>query len=43
MKAAKTDEKCQKCQAPYSVETLSAKRFIDDIIAWNKDKTRFIG
>ncbi|CAB4433834.1 unnamed protein product [Rhizophagus irregularis] len=31
------------CNAPYSIETLSAKRFIDDISAWNKDGTHFIG
>ncbi|CAB4390741.1 unnamed protein product [Rhizophagus irregularis] len=38
-----TDEKCLECNAPYSIETLSAKRFIDDISAWNKDGTHFIG
>jgi hypothetical protein len=43
MKDPKPEEKCPKCRAPYSVETLSAKRFIDDIIAWNKDRTRYIG
>ncbi|PKC74906.1 hypothetical protein RhiirA1_508974 [Rhizophagus irregularis] len=37
-----TDEKCLECNAPYSIETLSAKRFID-ISAWNKDGTHFIG
>ncbi|CAG8715975.1 9028_t:CDS:2, partial [Funneliformis caledonium] len=43
MRSTKTKEKCPKCQAPYSVETLSVKRFIDDIEAWNKDNTKFIG
>jgi hypothetical protein len=43
MKNVNTDEKCPECNAPYSVETLSAKRFIDDISAWNKDGTQFIG
>ncbi|CAB4467628.1 unnamed protein product [Rhizophagus irregularis] len=43
MKAIKADEKCPKCRAPYSVETLGAKRFIDDISSWNKYKTQYIG
>jgi hypothetical protein len=43
MRAIETDEGCPKCYAPYSIETLSVKRFVDDISAWNKDKTRLIG
>ncbi|CAG8578735.1 12331_t:CDS:2 [Ambispora gerdemannii] len=43
MQTVETDESCPKCYAPYSIETLSAKRFVDDISAWNKDKTRLIG
>src|SRR5207248_10079979 len=40
MRTVKTEEKCPKCSAPYSIETLSAKRLIDDISAWN-EKSRF--
>ena len=43
METDEVKEKCSECNAPYSIETLSAKRFIDDISAWNKDETRFIG
>ncbi|CAG8524786.1 2075_t:CDS:2 [Diversispora eburnea] len=43
MQNIETDEKCLTCKASLSVETLSCKRFIDDIVEWNKDKTKFIG
>ncbi|RHZ48982.1 hypothetical protein Glove_535g33 [Diversispora epigaea] len=36
-------EKCPTCKVSLSVETLSCKRFIDDIVEWNKNKAKFIG
>ncbi|RHZ64645.1 hypothetical protein Glove_321g23 [Diversispora epigaea] len=43
MRNLKTDEKCLTCKVSLSVETLSCKRFIDDIVKWNENKTKFIG
>ncbi|CAG8762318.1 18190_t:CDS:2, partial [Dentiscutata erythropus] len=37
------NENCLICYAQHSIETLSVKRFIDDVSAWNKDKSRLIG
>jgi hypothetical protein len=43
MKSVNAKEKCPKCDASYSVETLSAKRFINDISDWNQYKYKLIG
>ncbi|RHZ88179.1 hypothetical protein Glove_26g288 [Diversispora epigaea] len=43
MRNIEAKEKCPKCQVSLSVETLSCKRFIDDIVEWNENKTKFIG
>ncbi|CAG8655314.1 8634_t:CDS:2 [Racocetra persica] len=43
MQTSDANENCPICYAQHSIETLSAKRFIDDISAWNKDKSKLIG